>query len=200
MWVHVCMCGVCEYVCEHVCTKLRGRSQAPALLLPGLFLRDKVSQYLGWLSASPHDPPVSGPYHTKITTICTDTHGVLHVCWDLKSRCHLCTASTLTHWVIHLSSSHIYTHFKSREKMEPSNEYIESKGISILLLEEILKKETSMFLRSIQLFSAHQISGGARAPELPLFPGQLHAKAPHPVVTHHDTQQPGRNKTLEAYN
>jgi hypothetical protein len=62
------------------------------------------------------------------------------------------------------------------------------------------RKETTKFLSSNHLLSALQFSIKARAPELPLLLCQPHATTVHPTVSLHNTQQPGRNKILEAYN
>lgn len=120
MYVHcVCTC-VWGHVCEHMCVSMHAqRSEEDVRHL----------STIPWLSpqASLHYPPVSGCYHTEITATYTATHGFLHVCWDLKTRPHPRTASTLD-TPSHLSSSHIYTH--EVKKTEPSNMYIESEGIS----------------------------------------------------------------------
>lgn len=92
--MHVCYVCTCVWACMH-----KGQRN-PALPFPGLLLWDKVSQYLDWQSASLHHPPASGPYHTEITATCAATHGFLHLCWDLKTRSHPWTASTLTHRAI----------------------------------------------------------------------------------------------------
>lgn len=63
------------------------------------------------------------------------------------------------------------------------------------------KLKTTKFLCSIQLLSARQLSGGARAPKLPSsLPRQPHIMTVHLAISCHNTQQPGRHKTLEAYN
>lgn len=81
--------------------------------------------------------------------------------------------------------------------MEQSNEYIESEGIFILLLWEIVKQK----LPRSRVPSNYSLPANSPVgPELSLLTCQHNITTAHPMVSHHNTQQPVRNKTLEAYN
>jgi hypothetical protein len=73
----------------------------------------------------------------------------------------------------------------------------------VQVLQEILKKKKK---KNRQVTPFHPATLGlptlwwAGVPEFPLLPHQPHAVTVHFEVSHHNTQQPSRNKSLEAYN
>lgn len=169
-----CMC-TCVWTCVH---KGQRKMSGTWLYHSLAYSSEKVPQYLGWQSATLHDPPVSAlkllPY--------AQLPMALSMCAGIWSHIVIFAQQVLWHTETSISPAPISTHiFKWGGNGTELWVYREW-GTSILLLWETVKKKLP---RSHAPYSYSLLANAPVGQELPLLTRQPHVTTAHPVVSHH---------------